>query len=125
VRQPLEDSFRGLRAPRAVLERTPTLERRLAVGHDDQRRALARKPGDLHVSGVLPDVGIEERADLVRLFQVAAGDEVVEDHGQANGSDLDRRVRSVRQIETQHQASVDEPPRARDPQRNIGRERGR
>ena len=101
------------RAPR-VQDRVPGLERRPAVGRDEQHRSTARQPRHLHVAGVHPDVGVVEDADGMGLVERPAAEHVVEDHRDAQRADRHGARRRVGQREAEHQRAAIHAPRAGD-----------
>ena len=94
MRHPRERAFESLIWSRRFVQQLISFERSLAFGNNHEGRAEATQTRHLQITGVLTDVGIEERTLLVRLFEVASGDDVIEDHRNAQRANLDRLTRS-------------------------------
>ena len=65
----VEETFAGL-AVAAIEDGLPLFKRRVAVGHDQQRRANAAEADDLHVARILADVGVVEASRYGRTGRV-------------------------------------------------------
>ena len=87
-----------------------SLERGLEFGRDQQRRTQPAQARHLQITRVLTDVRIEERTFFMRLFETTAGDNVIEDHRDAQRAKLHRRISFVLDSEPQNQMAILDQP---------------
>src|ERR1019366_1980355 len=103
-----------------IQNRVVGFEGSLPVRHHQQSGTVTAEPRYLKVSSIFPFVRIIRRTLGVSLFQRAVIEHVIEDHRNAERSDLNGLSSLILQSETQDNFSPIQHPCASDLQRDVG-----
>ncbi len=105
--------------PRVVENRVVGFQWGPAVRHHQQNRPATTESSHLEITSVLSNIRIVERTLGMGLFERAIVEHVVEDHRDAQRSDLNWLSRLVLQRETQYQFASLKRPSSGDLKRKV------